>query len=148
MAVTTTYSFADVKLVISHPSVGRYVAEGAGLGSITVTMSTDRTAHDVAADGSIMVSKIAGNNGTIALQIQQTSGLNKWLLNLYNYLLTADTSEWAKIAVTVRSPSMGDMVNATGVSFQNRSELSLQAQGQQRTWNLMAANISETNVAS
>lgn len=145
---TTTYSFADVAFVISHPAVGRYVANGSGIGSATVTPSTDKTAHDVAADGSVMVSKVPGNNGTIAVQVQQTSGFNKWLLSLYNYLLTAPTSDWAKIAVTIRSPSMGDLVNATGVSFQNRSELSLQAQGQHRTWNLMAANISETNVAS
>lgn len=144
---TTTYSFEDVALAMSHPSFGQYVAQGAGIGSITVTMSTDKTSQDVAADGSIMITKVPGNNGTIALQIQQTSGFNQWLLNLYNYLLTASTSEWAGISMTIRSPSMGDLVVATDVAFQNRSELSLQAQGQQRTWNLMGANIQETNVA-
>lgn len=143
---TTTYSFADVALTLQHPSLGQYVAQGSGLGTITVTMSTDRTAHDVAADGSVMVSKIEGNNGTIAIQIQQTSGFNQWLLNLYNYLITASTSEWAEASIVIRSPSMGDLVMASGVSFQNRSELSLQAQGQQRTWNLMAASITESNV--
>lgn len=144
---TTTYSFADVSLVMSHPSVGQYVADGVGLGSITVTMSTDKTAHDVAADGAVMVSKVPGNNGTIALQIQQSSEFNQWLLNLYNYLLTASTPEWAQISATIRSPGMGDLVIASDVSFQARAELAYQAQGQQRTWNLMSASITETNVA-
>lgn len=144
---TTTYSFADVALIISHPAVGQYVAQGVGLGTVTTTMSTDRTSHDVAADGSVMVSKVEGNNGTQSIQVQQTSDFNSWLLNLYNYLLTAPASEWASISTTIRSPSMGDLVYATGVSFQQRAELSYQAQGQQRTWNLMAADIHETNVA-
>lgn len=144
---TTTYSFADVALVMNHPAVGQYIAQGVGLGTLTITQSTDRTAHDVAADGSIMVSKIEGNNGTLAIQVQQSSDFNKWLLNLWNYLLTAPASEWAEISTTVRSPIMGDLVNASGVSFQQRAELSYQAQGQQRTWNMMAANIHETNVA-
>ncbi|GLG02177.1 hypothetical protein Alches_22180 [Alicyclobacillus hesperidum subsp. aegles] len=146
MPATTTFSFADVIFIISHPSLGRYSAQGTGIGSITVTMSTDRTAHDVAADGSIMISKIEGNNGTIALQIQQTSGFNAWLVNAYDYLVSADPSEWAQMAVTIRSVSSGNLINATGVSFQNRAELPLQSQGQQRTWNLMAASITETVV--
>lgn len=145
---TTTYSFTDVAVIMNHPSLGQYIATGEGIGTITITMSTDRTAHDVAADGSIMISKIAGNNGTIAFQIQQTSEFNQWLLNAYNYLISAPTSEWAQASMTVRSTSMGDLVNASGISFQNRAELSYQQQGQQRTWNLMAASINEHNVAS
>uniref|UniRef100_UPI001A8D7F4F phage protein n=1 Tax=Alicyclobacillus suci TaxID=2816080 RepID=UPI001A8D7F4F len=131
----------------SHPSLGQYVISGEGIGTVTVTMSTDRTAHDVAADGSVMVSKIEGDNGTLAIQIQQTSGANQWLVNAFNYLRTASPSEWAQMSATIRSPYMGDLVTATGVSFQQRAELSYQAQGQQRTWNLMAASITETNVA-
>lgn len=144
MPTTTTYSFADCIVVISHPALGQYSAQGAGIGSITVTMSTDRTAHDVAADGSVLISKIEGNNGTISFQIQQTSGFNAWLVRAFDYLITADPSQWAQMAVTIRSVSSGSLINATGVSFQNRAELSLQAQGQQRTWNLMAASITET----
>lgn len=144
---TKTYSFADVKLVLSHRSIGRYTFTGVGLGSVTVTQSTDRTSHDVAADGSVMVSKVEGNNGMIAIQIQQTSEGNQWLLNAWNFLITAPASDWAKMAATIRGISGGDMVNATGMAFQNRAELSYQAQGQQRTWNLMAANINEQNVA-
>lgn len=143
---TTTYSFADVAFVVSHPSVGRYTAKGSGLGSIAVTMSTDRSAHDVAADGSIMISKIEGNNGTIALSIQQTSALNQWLTRAFNYVRTAAASEWAQFAVTIRSVSMMELINATGVSFQQIAEKPFQQQGQQLTWTLMSASISQQNV--
>lgn len=140
----TTYSFADVSMVISHPSVGQYVATGNGLGSIATSMTTDRSSHDVAADGSIMVSKIMGRNGTHAISVQQTSDLNKWLLKLYNYLEQAPTNQWAQIKITIRSPAMEDLIRSTGVSFQKLPDRPYQSQGQQVTWNLMAADVDMT----
>ena len=53
---TTTYSFSDVSLVLSHPSVGKCTITGEGVGSVTVSRANDLTQHDVAADGSVMVS--------------------------------------------------------------------------------------------
>lgn len=141
---TTTYSFGDVSMVIAHPSVGQYVATGVGIGSITTTMTTDRTTHDVAADGSVMVSKIKGRNGSHTIAVQQTSDLHKWLLKLYNYLEQAPTSEWIGISVTVRAPSMQDLIRSTGVSFQKLPDRPYQAQGQQVSWVLMAADIDQT----
>lgn len=140
----TTYSFADVAGVISHSAVGQYVATGEGTGSISVSMTTDRTAHDVAADGTVMVSKIKGRNGTITIAVQQTSALNKWLLKLYNYLEQAATPEWAGINITLRSATMQDLVRATGVSFQKLPDKPFQAQGQQVSWVLMAADIDQS----
>ncbi len=87
-----TYSFQDLSFSIEHPDVGTYTANGSGIGSITIDMATERTAHDVAADGTIMVSKIAGRNGTLVLEIQQTSDLNTWFRKWYNYLETAPSS--------------------------------------------------------
>ena len=52
---TTTYSFDDVDVVFTHPGIGQYVVSGTGVGSISVTMQTDKTSHDVAADGSVMI---------------------------------------------------------------------------------------------
>ncbi|MGD8188571.1 phage protein [Brevibacillus ginsengisoli] len=139
----TTYSFADVSTVISHPAVGQFVATGAGLGTISISMSTDRSSHDVSADGSVMVSKIMGRNGNLTLSAQQTSDLHKWLLKLYNYLEKAPTSEWAAIKVTVRAPTMQDLIRATGVSIQKLPDKPYQAQGQQVSWVLMAADIDQ-----
>ncbi|NHN33543.1 phage protein [Paenibacillus agricola] len=143
----STYSFGDVTTTFSHPSVGSYATGGAdGLGSISTTMATDRTTHDTSADGQVMVSKIKGRSGTIAIAVQQTSSLNDWLLTLYKYLETAPASEYALTSVIQRAPSMGDLITATGVSFQKLPDKPYGAQGQQVTWNLMAADIQQDNI--
>jgi len=141
---TTLYSFSDVSAVISHPAVGQFVATGVGLGSISITMTTDRSTHDIAADGSVMVSKITGRNGTITLSAQQTSELHKWLLKLYNYLEKAPAREWIGISITLRAPSMQDSIRMTGVSFQKLPDRPYQAQGQQVSWVLMAADVDQS----
>lgn len=137
----STYSFADVSVVVANPVYGQYIATGAGLGSITTDMTTERTVHDVAADGSIMVSKIKGRNGTIAMAIQQTSDFNDWLQKLYNFLESAPTSYWASTSIYIRSPIMGDVEICTGVSFGKQPSKPRQAEGQKLTWTLMAADI-------
>lgn len=139
----TSYSFGDVSVVFAHPAVGQYVATGAGLGSISVSMTTDRTTHDVAADGSVMVSKVLGRNGSLTITVQQTSELNKWLLKLYNYVEQAPTPEWANTRITIRSASMQDLIRVTGASFQKLPDRPYQAQGQQVSWVLMAAEIDQ-----
>lgn len=138
-----TYGFGDVSMVIAHPSYGQYVANGAGLGSITTTMTTDRTAHDVAADGTVMVSKVKGRNGSQTLSIQQTSGLNQWLMGLYNYVEAADASQWAEISTVIRSPNMGDLITCTGVSFKILPEKPFEAEGQKISWAFMAADVDQ-----
>lgn len=137
----TTYSFESVVMTISHPDIGQYVASGQGIGSITTNMTTDRSTHDVSADGSIMVSKVKGRNGSHAIAIQQTSDLNKWLVKLYNYLETANSSKWAGIHIVIRSTDMHDMLTSTGVSFQKLPDRPYQAQGQQVTWQLLSADV-------
>lgn len=139
----STYSFKDVSVVVSHPSFGQYIATGTGLGQISVSMSTDNTSHDVAADGTVMVSKVEGQNGTIAMQIQQTSDFQKWLIRLYNYLLSSPASEWARASIVIRSAMMQDLITATGVSPQKLADKQYQKQGQNGNWSLMAANIDQ-----
>lgn len=140
---TTTYSFADVNVIFSHPSIGQYSANGQGIGNITTTMSTDRTQHEVAADGSVMVSKIEGRNASLAVAIQQTSALNKWLNKAYNYLETAPADQWAQLSIVIRSPRMQEQISATGVSFQKLADKPYQQQGQQVNWNFPAADVQQ-----
>lgn len=138
---TTTYSFSDVSLVLSHPSVGKCTITGEGVGSVTVSRANDNTQHDVAADGSVMVSKVNTKNGTIAIAIQQTSSAHVWLKKLVSYLLTAPTSEWARASAVLKNPSLGETINMSGISPQKRPDAAYQQTGQQVTWNLMAATI-------
>jgi hypothetical protein len=142
----STYSFQDLTGAIVHPLVGSYAFAGQeGAGSVSVAMATEKTAHDVAADGTVMVSKIPGHNGTITIEAQQTSKLHKWLLSAYNLLWNADTAQWAAMGITMRNISDGTSHIANGVSFQKIPDKAYQAQGQRVTWVLMAADIQSIN---
>ena len=138
---TTVYSFADVSFTISHPKVGKFTATGEGIGSISIAMSNDATQHDVAADGSVMVSKITTENGTIALAVQQTSAFHKWMQKWNSYLKVAPTSEWAQTSAMLKDPALGETISISGISPQKRADAAYQQAGQQVTWNLMAAKI-------
>jgi len=141
MGETTTYSFTDLSGALAHPDLGAYIFTGEGVGQIMVTMSTDKSAHNVAADGTIMVSKIAGHNGQIQIQCQQTSAIHKWLLAAYNALYLGDTDAWAQMAATIRNTSDGTSHVVTGASFQKAADKTYAAQGGMVTWTLFAADI-------
>lgn len=140
---STTYSFGDVDCTFMHPGVGVHQVNGEGLGSITVSMAQDKTQHDIAADGTVMVSKIAGENGTISLEIQQTSSFHKWLLGWYNFINLTGGTAWAAASVIIRDKVNGTTITAIDVSPQKRPDKSYQAQGQRVTWSMMAGNITE-----
>lgn len=137
----TTYSFLDLSGAITHALVGSYIFTGEGVGSVTITMSTEKTSHDVAADGVVMISKVAGNNGQVAINCQQTSEVHKWLLKWYNLILAADTGQWAGTAMTLRNTNDGSSHYLTGVSPSKIPDKPYQAQGQRITWTLMAGEI-------
>lgn len=138
---TTVYSFADVSFVISHPKVGKFTITGEGVGSVSISRANDMTQHDVAADGSVMVSKIFTENGTVAIAIQQTSAAHKWLKKWHDYLKVAPTSEFAKSTAILKNPAVGETISMSGVTPQKRADSAFQQAGQQVTWNLMAAKI-------
>lgn len=141
----TTYSFTELVGSISCDVAGTYVFTGEGVGSVTVSKATDRTAHDIAADGSVMVSKIAGNNGTITIECQQTSEINKWLLNWFNALWASKTSEWASTSIYLHNAVTGQSHTAKGVSPQKEADTPYQSQGQRVTWTFMCAEIVNEN---
>lgn len=143
MAKRSTYSFTDLAGALTHPDVGDYIFSGEGIGEINIEMATEKTAHDVAADGAVMISKIAGENGTIAIQCQQTSPLHKYLLNWYNDIINADASVWAAMSASLRNVVDGTSHFVTGISPQKRAGKVYQKQGQNVTWTLMAADITE-----
>jgi hypothetical protein len=138
-----TFSFADITLVISHPSFGQYSAVGEGLGNINIVLTNDVSANDIAADGKVVTSKIRSRGGSVALSMQQTSSFDRWLTKLYNYLQTAPSSEWALATITIRAPYMKETTICTGVSFQKLPDKSYQAQVQQKIWNMLAEDVQE-----
>ncbi len=142
----STYSFSDITATLSHPSYGSYSLVGEGVGDMTISKATDRTAQDVASDGYVMVSKIAGNNGSVAINAQQTSGLHNWLQGLFNYLVAAPTNEWAQISMTVIAPKMKKTYYCNGGAFVKEPDEPLQAQGQRVSWTILFADLQRLSV--
>jgi len=144
MGNNTTYSFDDFEAVLSHPSVGQLSLQGEGLGSIAFDYSGDMSQHDTAADGSVMTSKIKVKNGTIVIQVQQTSEAAKWLRKYVNYVDTAKSSEFARASLIGESKVMDVKHTCSGISPQKRAGASYQQAGQQISFTLMAANMEES----
>jgi hypothetical protein len=143
----TTYSFKDLTGAFVHPLTGSFILGGGdvGLGQISISMTTDRTVQDVAADGGVMVSYIAGDNGTVAVETQQTSDLHAFLLNWFNACKTAadngDVSNWAAASISIRNLLDGSTHTMLGVSPGKVPDKVYQSQGQKITWTLPAARV-------
>jgi hypothetical protein len=138
----TTYSFADYNISIVSP-IGTYSVQGQGIGSATVTMATTKSTHSVGADGSVMTSKIAGDNGTIAIQVQQTSGLNTFMTKLYNTLKAGSSSIWTTTQILITNSVQKEVCTCIGCSPENLPEKPMQAEGQLITWTWLAQNIQQ-----
>lgn len=149
MPQTTVYSFSNVHLVINPPGFQSYTVNGQGVGEIAITWAQDNTVHDLAADGSVMVSKIQADNASISITVQQTSPLHQYLKGVFNALMAAGSEFWASTNIALSSPNGGfDAITLTGVSIQKRSDQPFQQQGQRVTWNFMAANAQTTGSVS
>ncbi len=146
MAGQSTYSFMDVIASFFHPIVGTFTMNGnQGMGRFVVTNTTDRTQISVSADGAPMVSSIAGDNGSVAIEAQQTSDLHAFLLTWANTLYAAqrqgDVSTWASATIEIRSVLNGRVHILTGVCPSKIPDQTYEQAGQNYTWTLLAANI-------
>jgi len=148
MGLGNTYSFKSLVGVLTNSAFGVSIpltGGNVGFGQMTVTMTTERTAHDVASDGTVMVSYLAGDNGDCAIEVQESSVLHSALLSLYNQAITAanndDVSGWAATTISFRMLTDGTSHVLSGVSFGKIPDKPYQASGQKVTWRLMAANV-------
>lgn len=142
----STYSFVDTSGAFNHPTVGNFLFAGEiGAGHFMVGMSTERSVQDVASDGAVMVSYIAGDNGFLDVEVQQTSEFHKFLLGWFNAVKTAadngDPSQWAAATVTLRNLTDGSGHVMKGVSPGKIPDKTYAAQGSRLTWRLMCADI-------
>lgn len=140
------YSFKDSVGGFSDPDVGNFAFAGQiGLGEFSVGMATERTAMLTAADGTILPSAIAGNSGHINISVQQTSVFHQFLLNWLNTKLAkqngGDVTTWAGATLSLRNVSTNTYHTLTGLCPSKMPDIPYQAQGQNVTWMLMAADI-------
>ena len=138
-----TYSFEDTVLTISHPNFGTYSAYGTGIGSLSISYANDVTKHDVAADLAVVVSKWVAKNGTVTLDIMQSSDFNAWLKKFTAFLENSDTDQFALATMSISNKSTGDSYYCTGVSHQKRADNNFQSQAQNRSWTMMCASITQ-----
>jgi len=146
-AVQTTYAFKDLTGVLDAPSLGgpfQLAGGNIGVGTITIRMLTQRTEHEVAADGVVMPSYIAGNNAEITIEMQQTSQLHHILLGLYNAVSmeadAGDIGNWAGMTLAFRTILDGSSHVFGGVSFQKVPDKPYASKGGNVNWILMAAS--------
>ena len=151
MGVGTTYSFKSLVGVLQNAVFGVTIpltGGNIGVGEITISMATERTTHDVAADGTVMPSYAAGDNGTVVINVQETSILHKALLGLYNLCVLAanqdDVLGWAATSISFTFLIDGSIHLLSGVSFSKIPDKPYQAHGQRISWSLMAANVINT----
>jgi hypothetical protein len=143
-----TYSFKDSSGALAHPlAVPPFFsfAGNIGMGQFTITMATERTVHDLSADGTIMPSYISGDNGSVDIEVQQTSILHAYLLSLYNTLKAladaGNVASWCSGTLTLRNSVDGSNHLLQGVSFSKIPDKVYAAQGQKLVWKLQATDI-------
>lgn len=144
----STYSFKDLTGVLVSPLAGQIIIAGGniGLGQITIDMTATRSEIDAAADGAIMTSAIAGgDHATVTLEMQQTSPLHKFLLQMNNLHQTAlnsgDVTFWAASALDLTAIFSGAQHIGTGVSIMKTPPKVYAARGAMLSWTLLAANM-------
>lgn len=116
------------------------------MGTIGINMTGDRTAMDVASDGTVVVSKIKDRRATAAVQLQQTSEANRTLLKWFNYLEGASEHEWARMSGIFNSPSTSEQHVMTGIAFQKLPDRGYTAQAGQQGWNFMIADCQQNPI--
>lgn len=140
MSAPTIYSFLDCVLTLAFASGGMTIT-GEGIGEFSIDMDTDRTAQEVASDGNVMISKIAGNNGTLKIDVLQTSLAHKFLLACYNFNIVGPPSIWASGVGLARCISDGTSNSFTGISFTKLPSQKRGKQGGLYSWDLKCADI-------
>lgn len=146
-AVGTTYSYKDLSGAMDSPAVGIPLVFGGQIGcdTITVTNDTQHGTKDIAADGTIMPTFVAGDGGTVTIVCQQTSIVHKYLLAWLNVLKTqamnGDVSNWANTRMLLRSAIDGSSHDVEGIMPNKIPDKSYAANGQKITWTLEACNI-------
>jgi hypothetical protein len=145
--MNTTYSFLDSVATLVHPVLPIPITiSGEGMGSATVAMTTERTTHNVASDGVVMVSKIAGNNGSITIEVQQTSAAHKALLAFFNLLIVSPPNVWAQAVLLLRNVTDGTSHLATGLSPAKIPDKKYDKEGGMVAWHFMAADIQSVTI--
>ena len=137
-------SLPDCKSVRYHPDVGTANLHQCGMGKIVVSAAGDLTSHTMTADGYIVVNKLKTTNGTITLEVQQTSVGDDFLRRWARWARsTASPNRIALGTLTIYDAVAGFTVVCTGVSLQKVPDRTFDRTGTNLTYTLLATTITE-----
>ena len=145
MTIGGDYSFQDYNISILTPA-GGITTFGAGVGSGTITMNTDKTTQNVAADGVVLHNFIAGDNGTFTLTMQQTSFLNGWLKAAYNTMKLLPKALWSTISIQIANLVNVEYATLNGCSFQKLPDKPMQAEAQMVSWVFLCKDVQQQDL--
>lgn len=142
----TSFAFKSIVGAFTDPDAGTYSFAGQeGIKHLTVTNATERTVHDTAADGTVMVSYVSGTSGSLDIETQQNSSLHQFLVNWANLKFTQSenggAASFAAAAVKIQDLLNGATHILTGVSPTKIPDKPYGPAGASVTWRLMAANV-------
>jgi len=144
--MATTYAFKAIVGAFADPDTGVFPFAGQeGMKHITIFNATDRTVHDTAADGTVMVSYVAGASGAAEIECQQNSTLNLFLIQWANTKFTQSetggAANFAAASLRILDTLSGARHTLTGISPLKVPDKSYGPAGASVTWRLMAANV-------
>jgi hypothetical protein len=142
------YSFADVTFSLSHPLLGMAQVDGSGIGTITLTNDGERSTKQLAADGSVLISKIRDRTGTMTLDFLQTSPLHNQLIDWFISLENNPAADWGRMTGVIKSIATNEETKLTGVCFVRIANKAYAAQGQNVQWSFLVADVDHRNLAS
>jgi hypothetical protein len=142
----SSYAYKSIVGAFTDPDAGTFPFQGQeGVKHITIVNATDRTVHDTAADGTIMVSYVSGASGSCDIETQQNSSLHEFLVMWANIKFTQSENgggaSFASAAIRVQDLINGAVHTLTGVSPLKIPDKNYAAAGGFVTWKLMAANV-------
>lgn len=139
----TVWSFNDcVTTITSDYSAEPFVFEGSGADSITFDKGQGRATTQVAADGHVVFSSIAGEQGTVTIESQQTSQLHQYLQSLYNKSRTGASSKRASLMIDSVNNISGDRVVCSYGIFAGEPAAANSKEVQNRSWQILFADVS------
>jgi Protein of unknown function (DUF3277) len=142
-----TYSFSDISGAMTHPIAGVFLLSGGnlGMGKFTIEMTAEQTTMEATADGTVIVSAIENDIGSMTIEMNQSSALHSFLLGWYNAISTlkklGDVTNWATASISLRAMLDGSFHTLTGVAPGKVPAKTYGAQSATISWILMAASV-------
>lgn len=138
------YSFLDTFCTLTGPNGVIPLGSGSGVAEegITVEMAGDKNTQTVGADGEVMNSLHAANNGMITVRLLKTSPFNALLSAMYIEQRQSSLI-WGRNVIVVSNITRGDVITATSCAFKKFPTVVYAKEGPMNEWIMDAGKITQ-----